>query len=128
MITWPAKVLSHVGELAIVQVPGGLLTIWDRQALLLNGDSTTVLALSTHEAAERGSTSTNNLFTEAFQVYQNLQVAVLVSAQQRIPLLLPRRETLPPTLILAIGTQPAEMAEGTPQGTGLPPDPPICGC
>lgn len=131
MIVWAAKVLAHVGELAVIQVPGGLLTIWDSRALLIDGDRTTVAVYPADQTPEQQAFSPF-LLSPTFGSFTNGQYALLRSQQNAItPLLLQRGETLPSQLILAIGTQPAEMDEGTPAGTGLTPEqsaPIPCGC
>lgn len=140
MITWPAKVLMHVGEHAIVQVPGGMLPVHDAQGRLADGDMTKVHVVAQLSEATlmdghlywlaADGSQQRGMYVDAFHTTQSGQAAMLESPVMLVPLV-GLQETLPHEILLAVDTQPAETDEGTPEGTGLPPDdsgPGPCGC
>lgn len=44
LFSWPARIVAHIGPLAVVQVPGGLLGASDPRGWLVDGSETTVIA------------------------------------------------------------------------------------
>jgi hypothetical protein len=114
LFAWPGRVVSHVGELAVVQVPGGLVTVRDPHELLQDGVDVQVQA-SDPAHALRGV-----VFGDTYTVRQHGQVALLHSqGGASLALLLRPRETLPATFTLSIPAEPVELHEGAEPGPDL---------
>lgn len=98
LFSWPARVVAHLGELVVVQVPGGLLLAVDPSGQLRDGDETEVQVRDRLTDADF-----DVAWGDFYQVTQTGNVALLKSSFGfTTPLLLRTGETLPASLALSI--------------------------
>lgn len=101
-----AIVLGALAGVAVLQLPGGLITMPDPRALLLPGDEVDV------DVVDAALTLRADLLAGPYDVQQQGELALLRSGSGTVPLVLPSRAPLPACVVLALHVHPTETAEG----------------